>query len=628
VIEKVLDYAVVFVAALVPTLLLVPPVIRLLTRLGMVDMPGARRINSRPIPRGGGIALVVGALLPYSVFVALSGRPAIQGVGDATALKMALLSVAIAVLGFFDDKFSLSPKVKLLGQVLVALGVWFWADLGFSALWPQLPGYIDLVLTVVWIVGAVNAFNLIDGLDGLASGIAFIATIGMAGGIFLMNNPQQSLFYFAFAGALLGFLRYNYNPASVFLGDAGSMFIGFVISTLPLLSQDPNSILVSVGMPLLAMGVPIFDTSLAILRRLLRKLFYCGGSEGKVMSADKDHLHHRILRSCNLNQRRAAWILYALTAFGVVVGLTAMFLESRTAGLWLFAVAVASMVIFRDMSSIELYETGKFFNEAVHRRDVEIMLHNPRISVPLYIFMDVVVLTLAYFLGNCLMERQVAFPVARVEFLVWSVSIFVSLVIMRAYNTVWSRSSVSNYLRLTFGIVAGALACFIVLYYLDSSPGEVDAVMIALCSSMAVAGLSGYRFLRSTMRDIFYEIDRARLKARGDVSRVLVYGAGLRYSAFRRELVRNAYAGDRIIVGIVDDNLSLIGKYVGEVKVLGSRKDIGDLALRLSIDSLVVTCELGECALRSLSEELRPSGIKITEFSFGEKPVSAPVEKV
>jgi UDP-GlcNAc:undecaprenyl-phosphate GlcNAc-1-phosphate transferase len=100
--------------------------------------------------------------------------------------------------------------------------------------------------------------------------VAFIAAVGMAGGTFLLHNPQQSLFYFAFAGALLGFLRYNYNPASIFLGDTGSMFIGFVVSTLPMLSQDSNSVLVSVGMPLLAMGVPIFDTSLAILRRILR----------------------------------------------------------------------------------------------------------------------------------------------------------------------------------------------------------------------------------------------------------------------------------------------------------------------------------------------------------------------
>ena len=177
------------------------------------------------------------------------------GVSNGICLKMAILALATALLGLADDRFSLPPKLKLLGQLVIAFLVWWWADLGFNDLWPSLPKWLDCALTVFWITGAVNAFNLIDGLDGLASGIAFIATLGMAGGGFFVPEPPTTLFYFAFAGGLLGFLRYNYHPASVFLGDCGSMFIGFVVSTLPLVSHVPNSFLVSVGVPLLAMGV-------------------------------------------------------------------------------------------------------------------------------------------------------------------------------------------------------------------------------------------------------------------------------------------------------------------------------------------------------------------------------------
>ena len=269
---KILPYVAVFLGALLLTLILTPIVRELNRWLGMVDKPDPRRINTVPIPRGGGLALLLGVSISYSVFLLVTGRPGFYGVSNAVFWKMSVLSFSIAFLGLADDKISLPPKLKLLGQVVCAFLVWRWAGLGFNDLWPALPRWIDCILTVFWITGAVNAFNLIDGLDGLASGIAFIATLGMAGGVFFVREPPTTLFYLAFAGGLLGFLRYNYHPASIFLGDCGSMYIGFVLATLPLSSHVPNSFLVSVGVPLLAMGVPIFDTALAILRRLIRRL--------------------------------------------------------------------------------------------------------------------------------------------------------------------------------------------------------------------------------------------------------------------------------------------------------------------------------------------------------------------
>ena len=361
-IEDVLPYLAAFLAPLVVTLLATPIVREVNRRLGMVDKPDPRRINKVPIPRGGGVALVFGVLVPYLAFHLVTGRPWIQGLSDSQAYVLSFLAVAIALLGFADDRFSLPPKAKLLGQGVVAVLVWAWAGLGFRVLWPALPAGLDCLLTVFWIVGAVNAFNLIDGLDGLASGLALIAVVGMAGALFFMRNPQATLFYFALAGGLLGFLRYNYHPASVFLGDAGSMFLGFTVSTLPLASQVPNSFLVSVGVPLLAMGVPIFDTALAILRRsvrhlLARRLPGTDTKAGEVMTADADHLHHRILRAVGLNQRKAAWILYVCAASLVVTGLVAMLLKSHAAGLWLAALAVSAVVIFKD-AKIELFDAS------------------------------------------------------------------------------------------------------------------------------------------------------------------------------------------------------------------------------------------------------------------------------
>ena len=270
--DKLTPFAIAFFAALALTLVLTPIVREVNRRLGMVDKPDPRRINKVPIPRGGGVALFLGLFGSFIVYILATGSRWVgSGVGTHPVRVTALAGI-LFLIGLADDKWSLPPKLKLLGQIAVAFATWFWGGLGFSTLWPALPPAVDCILTVFWIVGAVNAFNLIDGLDGLASGIALIATLGMAGSLMFVGKPDQTLFHFAFAGALVGFLRYNYNPASVFLGDSGSMLIGFLVATLPLATQTPNSFLVSVGVPMLAMGVPIFDTSLAILRRSIRHL--------------------------------------------------------------------------------------------------------------------------------------------------------------------------------------------------------------------------------------------------------------------------------------------------------------------------------------------------------------------
>ena len=233
----------------------------------------------------------------------MADAPLLQNHPNAIVWRLIALSGAIVAVGLADDKFSLPPLVKLAGQVAVALGAFFWCGVGFRSVsfFSEIPAWLDCAMTVLWIVGAINAFNLIDGLDGLATGLALIASVGMGGSQAFIGSPQSMLVHCAFAGGCLAFLRYNFNPASVFLGDAGSMFIGFFLSTVPLLMKSGDSLFVSIGVPLLAMGVPIFDTSLAIIRRSIRAVLsreQNGSDEGNthVMQADTEHLHHRILR--------------------------------------------------------------------------------------------------------------------------------------------------------------------------------------------------------------------------------------------------------------------------------------------------------------------------------------------
>lgn len=618
-IEDILPYLLAFAATLAVTLVLTPVVRELNRTLGIVDKPDSRRINKVPIPRGGGLAIVIGVLVPYAVFHLVTGRPWIQGITDAQAYKMAVLAVAIAALGFVDDMISLKPRLKLLGQVVIAVLVWAWAGLGFHGLWPSLPVWADCLLTVFWVVGAVNAFNLIDGLDGLATGLALIATVGMAGGLFFVSNPQTTIFYFAFAGGLLGFLRYNYHPASVFLGDCGSMFLGFVVCTLPLISQVPNSFLVSVGVPLLAMGVPIFDTALAILRRSIRHLLRHGNApEGQVMTADSDHLHHRILRSVGLNQRKAAWLLYLGALVCIAIGLVAMSLKSKAGGLWLGALAVAAVVIFKD-ATIELFDAGKLLNEVAHTENRASRRRLAVWTLPFYVIIDLLVLTTVFLLCACAFGFSIDMHLFRSFLPVRVVSVFGFLVFFNVYRTVWSRALGSNYVRLLLACVFGSIAGSVFIYYWPTMTApHLGAVTLAYAMFSAVA-LFTVRILRSIVRDVFYAIDCSRLKARKDVSRILVYGAGLRYQAFRRELVRTTSANDRMIVGILDDDIYLKGRYIGGIRILGTIQDAPDIINRMNVDAVVIACIPSERKLELIKRILAPTGVKISRFLFVEE---------
>lgn len=627
------DYLTSFGGALALTLLLTPLVREMNRRLGMVDRPDARRIHKTPIPRGGGLALFLGVEIFYALFVHFSGRPALQGVSASVFWRLQALSGAMAAVGLADDRFSLSPKLKLLCQTAVAALVWFWTDLGFADLWPAIPAWLDCVLTVFWIVGAVNAFNLIDGLDGLASGLALIATLGMAGALIFSGRAPMALFYFAFAGGLVGFLRYNYNPASVFLGDCGSMYIGFVLAVLPLCSKTPDSFLASVGVPLLAMGVPIFDTALAILRRFIRRLLNrCSNApSGQVMAADTDHLHHRVMRAVGFSQRKAAWTLYVIAAFCVAVGLAGVMLRSRSAGVWMLALTVATVVIIKDLARIELFDAGRLFGSVAHSRESVVRRRLARLAVPIYLVFDALALSVAFTLVHLTLFGALARPVFLKALLTCVASVFFWLVALRVYRTVWPRAMVSNYMRLVLacflGAVCGAAAYYYYYYFCyaaESLPGypadelPLLALLFALVSAFLLVLL---RIFRCLCRDMFYAIDCSQLTARKDVSRILVYGAGLRYRAFRRELVRSAAANDRIIVGLLDDDILLHGKYIGDVQVLGSPEQAAEIITRVAADTVVVACAISDERLQAVRALLAPTGVTVTKFTFSEQTI-------
>jgi UDP-GlcNAc:undecaprenyl-phosphate/decaprenyl-phosphate GlcNAc-1-phosphate transferase len=299
-------------SAMIVAAVLTPLVRMLALRFHWVDQGLAgRRLDGRQIPRLGGLA-IVGAFCVALVALWLTGWPQALGVGATPELTVAFVlgGSCIAGLGLFDDLRGAGVGQKLTVQCAVA-ALLFVLGLRIEGLanpfGPTLVlGPLSFPFTMLWIVGIINAFNLIDGLDGLAGGVALIAVgtnlvIGLS-----RHEPTMVLIGAVLAGAISGFLFYNFNPASIFMGDTGSMFLGFVLSTLTIKVNQKSTAAVSILIPIVALGLPIFDTALAFVRRAAK-----GRS---VFHADREHIHHQLL-ALGLSHRQAVLALYVLSAF-------------------------------------------------------------------------------------------------------------------------------------------------------------------------------------------------------------------------------------------------------------------------------------------------------------------------
>src|ERR1035437_3402098 len=301
------------VSALLFTLALTPACRALCTRVGWVDKPDLRKHHRAPITRAGGIAIFLG----YGVAIALVR---FSPLWDSYSVAWAPLSIrallpAILVAfatGLLDDIFGLKPWMKLLGQLLAAAlacnaGVQIHNVAGYSIAntWWHVP------LTVLWLVGCANAFNLIDGLDGLATGIGIFATATAFFSALLSGNIALAFVTAPLLGALLGFLPYNFSPASIFMGDCGSLTVGFLLGCFGVIWSQKSATLLGLTAPLIALAIPLLDTALAVARRFLR--------HQPVFGADRGHIHHRLLAR-GFTPRRVAYVLYA--SAGIVAGLS------------------------------------------------------------------------------------------------------------------------------------------------------------------------------------------------------------------------------------------------------------------------------------------------------------------
>ena len=292
------------------------PVVRTLAfRVGAVDVPrDGRRMHDHPIPRMGGLAIFFGFILSALIFVPLD--PPLRG--------MLLGAVIIVILGIFDDIYALPALPKLLVQIAAASVAVLMGNrieiLSNPNIFSSNPywdlGILSVPISVLWIVGITNAVNLIDGLDGLACGVSTISSMTMLVIALTVAESDVALLMAALAGGCIGFLPYNLNPAKIFMGDTGSTFLGFILATVSIEGLFKSYAIISFAVPFLMLGLPIFDTCFAILRRV---------SHGQSpMAPDRGHIHHRLI-DMGFNQKQAVAVLYVISA---ILGLSAVVLTT------------------------------------------------------------------------------------------------------------------------------------------------------------------------------------------------------------------------------------------------------------------------------------------------------------
>jgi UDP-GlcNAc:undecaprenyl-phosphate GlcNAc-1-phosphate transferase len=343
--------AVAFILSIVIGTILTPIVRRFAHRIGALDHAfSSRKIHARPIPRLGGVAIVLAFYAPLlGLLFFHAGVNEIFLAEREKVIGLFVGGLAIALLGVYDDLKGAGAGRKFSVQFLVAgfmfvMGYRIDAVANPFGLELQL-GWLSLPFTLFWIVGVINAINLIDGLDGLAGGVALVAVLTTFLISIQRGHPLMILFSGALAGAILGFLFYNFNPATIFMGDTGSMFLGFVLATSAIQTNQKSSTAVAVLIPGIALGLPIIDTLLAMGRRAIR---------GRSMfQADKEHIHHKLLAR-GLSHRQAVLVLYGFCVLLGAVALVLTYTNSMQSAFLLLALAVVSFVALRALGYMRL----------------------------------------------------------------------------------------------------------------------------------------------------------------------------------------------------------------------------------------------------------------------------------
>jgi len=462
--------------------------------------------------------------------------------------------------------------------------------------------------------------------------LACISAAGL-GGIFIIEHSSGNLLVIlGLIGACLAFLRYNLHPASIFLGDTGSMFLGFMLGTISLDTCTKNTFLLSLTIPMLVLGVPIYDTMLAIWRRSVRQMWVPAAETGGppkrsgIMQPDLDHLHHRLLKS-GLSTRRVATVLCGANASLVILGLLVATFESHAAGIFLLALLAGVYVLMRHLAIIELRDTGAALLRGL-RRPTPVTLK--ALGYPAW---DMTAMAAAVAIAKWLADGYsptfwndwfLSLPV-------WLTPTFALLAVSRTYLIIWSRARMRDVLKLFLTLEIGLLLSIglmlMVNPHSDVQSWLIYALLIFGLGHSAILGLRvAYRILEELV-----SWTRSKTDAVANPQRIVLYGTGARCWLLLRELGFHSadHPQGRTIVGMIDDDESLHGRWVYGYRVLGGRDDLPRLIPSTRITGIIITAKLTPASRAAVRRLAMEQGLELSEWTSGEQilvPAGGPAQ--
>lgn len=517
-----------------------PVVIAAARRWGWIAVPRADRWHSRPTALMGGIAIFAGTMVAWACC------------GDVRQiLPIAGPAAFMFLVGLIDDRVRLRPHVKMIAQIAAAVALMA-AGITFA----RVPPVIALPLTLLWIIGITNAVNLLDNMDGLAAGVALLSALAMAACFVVTGAPFCADNTLALAGACAGFLVYNFNPAKVFMGDCGSMFIGFSLAALSVqgMHRSAPGLLFSLLMPVMILAIPIFDTTLVSVARTLH-----GRS---VSEGGRDHSSHRLV-SLGLSERSTVLVLYALTlVFGMFAVLATQLplLDGLVLAVLLF---IAMVLLGVYLGLVKVYP-GENRTPSDVRLIGGILLHKKQV---LQVSLDIPLIIVA-FVGAQLLRFEGALPSSTYHAMLNALPLVLvvklgAMAFLGGYQGMWRYAGVSDVLLAAAGSTLGSLVSVIVLYLMMSLTGLSKTALIvdwALFTLLAAGVRVGYVGLQQ----VFSMIPAP------NAPRVLILGAGLETPSLIDRL-RDPLSPTRAeVVGILDDDPDKLGRTLNGVSILGA----------------------------------------------------------
>lgn len=607
--NTVFQFILAFLIPVILSILFTPGVIKLAHVIGAIDEPDERKVHKKLTPRLGGVAiflsLSITVLIAFFFFDA-HGRDLSQYYDRVLLVGSALTLVLF--LGIWDDVHPLKPGIKFGIQFIIASMVYF-AGVKISTVMNPLNPYtinvqfIDYPLTVIWIIGITNAINLIDGLDGLASGVSTIACVSIFSVSALTGEIGNAYIALILAGALVGFLRYNFNPAKIFLGDSGSLLLGFMLAVLSIQSSNKVSTGFSILFPIIVLGLPITDTLIAMLRRFLGTFLDATEKSSslkkklhKMFLPDKSHIHHQLLLR-GLTHRNTVLTLYFISAFFALSAFSITMLDSTNKSI--VAIIITSVILYVGIKKLR-YREIDILNNGIFLPLYERIWVNKFVYKCLF---DLVFISVSFTLSFLIIQWVNPEVISATDFqLALVINTIVQFLVLWAaglYRNQYKSMGLGDALKIAKYVVYASLATipFMVLIF---DQGATFLFPFTILNFYLLLTMTlGFRISYQALRFLFF-------RTSGEKSNVLIYGA----NPSGQILIDQIMSFDRPlykIAGIIDDDPDLEGTHFNGFSVFGGHWKLQRLFNSHKFDMILMT-----------ESEIKPEIMKRIK-SFSEK---------